>query len=266
MGIDAGSSLVKLAYFEGNRFHFKKYPYYNIEELSNWLNALHPNIVIGLTGGRSERIKQLVNYKINTFNEFDSLEKGLESVTDLNPDKKKSIIVNVGTGTSIFMYDSSNLKRVGGTGLGGGTLMGLAKLLTNEENYYSITEASKKGNRAFIDLFVRDLYENDSKPLNGDLTASNFGKLDGVQNHNKEDILAALTRMIAENIALLANQVGLSKGHEDYIYIGSTISGNSRLKQDLQEITAFFGGSAHFHDQGEYIGALGALRLLNEDL
>jgi type II pantothenate kinase len=265
MGIDAGSSLVKLVFYEGKRFHFKKYSYKEIEQLSNWLTTIHPNMTIGLTGGRSERIKQLLNNKITIFNEFQSLEKGLEFSTDIKPQlKKKAIIVNVGTGTSIFTFGTNGLLRVAGTGLGGGTLMGLAKLLTNEDNYHSISLASEKGNRDFIDLFVRDLYENNVIPLNGDLTASNFGKLDQVQGYKNEDILASLSRMIAENIALLSTQVGNSKGYKDYIYIGSTISGNTRLKRDFKEITAFFGGTAHFLEHGEYLGALGASRLLDE--
>ena len=63
-----------------------------------------------------------------------------------------AVIANIGTGTSIHIMQWARHSRIGGTGIGGGTLTGLGMALTGITNYLDIIEISKKGNRTFIDV------------------------------------------------------------------------------------------------------------------
>ena len=80
----------------------------------------------------------------------------------------------------IKVSDFSNYERVGGTMIGGGTLLGLSNLLTGINDFESILELSKRGDNAGVDMLVRDIYGNNLAPfhgLSGDLLASSFAKV-----------------------------------------------------------------------------------------
>ena len=48
------------------------------------------------------------------------------------------ILTNIGTGTSIHYVYNEQYIRAGGTGVGGGTIMGLSKLLTNIDHFEDV--------------------------------------------------------------------------------------------------------------------------------
>ena len=48
--------------------------------------------------------------------------------------------------------------RVGGSTIGGGTYLGLCKLLTSLQSFEDIAEVEKDGRVASVDLLVRDIY------------------------------------------------------------------------------------------------------------
>lgn len=121
--------------------------------------------------------------------------------------------VNVGSGVSILKVCGLNqIERVGGTLMGGGTLIGLSKLLINQDNYNDIMKLAKMGDNQNLDLLVRDIYgsKTSSLFLEGDIIASSFGKIHQLIQSNerdkikKEDIAKSLLVMICYHIAQLA--------------------------------------------------------------
>lgn len=99
--------------------------------------------------------------------------------------------------------------------IGGGTLLGLANLLTGVNDFEKILEMSRRGNNNNVDMLVKDIYGENSpfKELNGDLLASSFAKVafdnefdgklkfnDVSEKYSKEDILNSLVFMISFNI------------------------------------------------------------------
>jgi type II pantothenate kinase len=65
--------------------------------------------------------------------------------------------------------------------------------------------------------------------------------------------------MIAENIVLLSLQAAAIHHVKDIVYIGSTLSGNSALKNSLESYTEMLRLTPHFLEKGEFCGAHGAL-------
>jgi type II pantothenate kinase len=99
--------------------------------------------------------------------------------------------------------------------IGGGTLLGLANLLTGINDFDTILELSKKGDNNNVDMLVKDIYGDKSpfKDLKGDLLASSFAKVafdnefdgklrfDDIHGkYKKEDVLNSLVFMISFNI------------------------------------------------------------------
>jgi type II pantothenate kinase len=264
VGIDAGGSLVKIAYEENGVFHYKKYPIKELASALQWLKMVAPNATVALTGGKAAIMKDQFFPEGTIFPEFDSACEGAlfllkEAEFDTN---KKFIIVNIGTGTSWFVADHNTYTRILGSGIGGGTLMGLGALLTGETNFSKLVELASRGNKGNVDLLVKDIYYPQEPPIDGNLTASNFAKGVLNQNHTKEDMAAAVINMIGETLVLLSMQAVQAHGADRLVYIGSTLSGNEPLKQCLSSYKKMVGIDHVFLDHGEYAGALGALLLL----
>jgi pantothenate kinase len=112
----------------------------------------------------------------------------------------------------IKVNNYSSYERVSGTMIGGGTLLGLANLLTGINNFDNILELSKKGDYSKVDMLVKDIYGDNSplKGLSGDLLASSFAKVaydhdidtrnNTEKKYSKEDVLNSLVFMISFNI------------------------------------------------------------------
>jgi pantothenate kinase len=117
---------------------------------------------------------------------------------------------------SVLQVDSwDQIKRVTGTLMGGGTLIGLSKLLTNVDNYNDIMNLARQGDNKNVDLVVKDIYGGSAMNLGleSDIIASSFGKINQIIQHNqrdqikKEDIAKSLLTMICFHITQLVHLV-----------------------------------------------------------
>ena len=91
------------------------------------------------------------------------------------------LLCNVGTGVSILHVQSeTQYTRVSGTALGGGTFLGLTRLLTQARQFQEALDVAANGDARRVDMLVGDIYGTgeDRSGLNlpGDLTASFFAK------------------------------------------------------------------------------------------
>ena len=89
------------------------------------------------------------------------------------------IVVSMGTGTSFVKVEGPHIQHIGGIGIGGGTLLGLSRLLLKTQDIHLIAEMARKGTLTNIDLQIQDICNRPLPDLPLDATASNFGKADG---------------------------------------------------------------------------------------
>ncbi len=116
----------------------------------------------------------------------------------------EAIITSCGTGTALVYAkrDSAPLY-LGGTGVGGGTLVGLSKKILATDNVDNISELAKTGSLSQIDLKISDITNQDIIPGFGDImTASNFGSLSDLATKN--DIALGLINMVFETIGMVS--------------------------------------------------------------
>ena len=165
IGIDAGGSLIKIAYEEDGRFHYWKYPLHEVQQLTNWLKMTAPEAKIYATGGKSGLIQSLLPDVI-LVDEFLSIAEGVRFFLkkEMRKTRERFILANIGTGTSIFYIHEGRYERITGTGIGGGTLLGLGHLLGGEKNFYHLVEMADKGNRKKVDMLVKDIYDLTRSP------------------------------------------------------------------------------------------------------
>ncbi|TVU12146.1 hypothetical protein EJB05_45775 [Eragrostis curvula] len=69
------------------------------------------------------------------------------------------LFVNIGPGVSMVEVSSKGkFKRITGSHIGGGTILGLAKLLTGCSSFEEFLELSQRGNNESVDLTIKDLF------------------------------------------------------------------------------------------------------------
>ncbi|PLR79559.1 type II pantothenate kinase [Bacillus canaveralius] len=264
IGIDAGGSLIKIAYEQSGSFHYRKYPIADLDSALGWLKMLAPDAAVALTGGKSALLKEQYFQRGFIFPEFDAACTGAVYFLkdeQINLDEK-FIIVNIGTGTSWFVVEGSNYSRILGSGIGGGTLMGLGALLTGETDYSRLIKLAETGEKGNVDMLVKDIYFPQEPPIDGNLTASNFAKGSINPDSSSEDRIASVINMIGETVILLSMQAAVANQATKIVYIGSTLAGNEPLKQCLASYKKMVGLEHIFLDHGEYCGAIGALMSL----
>ncbi len=262
VGIDAGGTLIKTVHLKEGEYNYKIFPLNDINEVVTWLKDHHPKSKLKITGGKQSVLAKLVENEVELVPEFEATTNGVRAILERSnltlPDDY--LLVNVGTGTSIHSVHCKSAERLGGTGVGGGMLLGLSYLLTGRTDFSEITQLAAKGERNGIDLKVNDIYEGAS-PIDGDLTASNFGFIDRIkqQEVKDEDVLACLIGMISESILMMAIPFTKTISTSTIVFIGSTFQSNPLLKQQFERIEELFDINANFPPHGQFSGAVGAL-------
>ena len=149
--------------------------------------------------------------------EFDSIGRGGTYISGLSD----ALVVSMGTGTAIVhARKDGSMQYLGGTGVGGGTLVGLSKLLLNAETMSHIEKLSDGGCLDNIDLRIKDMTATDSLTrLEGDLTAANFGKLSDLAT--KDDIALGIMNLVFETVGMVSIFAARSVGAKDIILTGN---------------------------------------------
>ncbi|WP_010531382.1 type II pantothenate kinase [Lentibacillus jeotgali] len=263
IGIDAGGTLIKVAYTENRRIHYQSFRSGAVDDVVKWIGEHFKNPDICVTGGKSEVLAEKMNNPAKTVIEFDATTQGITYLAD-QQDKSLGgdfLFVNVGTGTSMHYVQDGRQERVGGSGIGGGTLLGLAFLTTGMQDYEQIVRGARDGDRENVDLKVKDIFEGALPPISGDLTASNFGKTEAMmlEPPSNPDILAANIGFIGEVIVTISSQMAGQYDAEAIVYVGSSFRSNPLLQEIIEMYAGMIGKKPVFLDHGEYSGAVGAL-------
>ncbi|HUC90446.1 MAG TPA: type II pantothenate kinase [Paenibacillus sp.] len=273
-GIDAGGTLVKIAYEEnGGEIRYVKLASDPLEAAAAWIRSRMPEARLCMTGGRASRLLGLLERSAESVSEFEATCEGAKRL--LEQDGKswdRFLLANVGTGTSIHIVGGDGAARVGGTGVGGGTILGLARLLAGTADFESIVRAAQAGIRDTADLKVSHIYEGAIPPIDGNLTASNFGRVEETIRRSAglgqsaefpvEDVLASVIGMVGETVATVSVHAAGQHDAQVIVYIGSSFEWNEPLKEAVASYTRFRGAEPYFAPNGAFSGALGALLAL----
>lgn len=148
--------------------------------------------------------------------EFESNARGGLYLSGL----ERAIIVSMGTGTAYVYAENGGSEYLGGTGVGGGTLIGLSKKLLAMSDPEQIAVLAEKGDLANIDLRIGDISKSAINSILLDhTTAANFGKVDDLAS--REDIALGIFNMVYETIGMLAVFAARQKGLRDVVLIGN---------------------------------------------
>ena len=170
----------------------------------------------------------------------------------------RAIVVSMGTGTALVHASSDGkMDYLGGTGVGGGTLLGLSKLMLKAESIAHIEEYANLGDLSNIDLRIKDITKGESI-LSDDLTASNFGKVSDIAS--KEDISLGIMNMVYETVGMISIFASRSVGVSDIVLSGNmTRLAFCREKFDFfNRMKDTYGVNFIIPERAEFATAIGA--------
>jgi type II pantothenate kinase len=210
---------------------------------------------IRVTGVGSSFVKDDI-YGIKTVkvNEFNAIGLGGLYLTGLS----NAIVVSMGTGTAFVHAKGDKFEHLGGTGVGGGTLLGLSSKLLGTRNFKNICELAAEGDISKIDLAVGDITKSEAGILKNETTASNFGKISDYANKN--DIAAGLINMVCQTIGMLAYFASRFSGTNNIVLCGS-MTNIPDTSEYFSVINSLYGVNIFVPEDAEFATALGAALL-----
>lgn len=209
-----------------------------------------------MTGVGSSFIdKPIYSLRCEKVSEFKSVGLGGLYLSGLD----EAIVVSMGTGTALIHAKKSGNSTVteylGGTGVGGGTLLGLSRKMIGVDDINHFEQLSEGGNLDNIDLRIKDISGDKSFQINEEITASNFGKLSDIANKN--DIALGIANMIGETIAMLSVFAARNFDTKTVVLTGNltTIRAITRVFEGL---ASSFGVRFLIPEQAQFATVIGA--------
>ncbi|MDR3166452.1 MAG: pantothenate kinase [Treponema sp.] len=169
--------------------------------------------------------------------------------------RENIIITNIGTGTAIIEAKGDKISHLGGSGVGGGTILGLAKRLLMMSDFSGIMELAEQGNLKQVDLLLEDIMETKLSFLDRESTASNFGKM--LDTAKSEDIALGIINLVYQVIGMLSVFAAQSKNINSVVITGNG-SNNPIGKNILSVITGMYNVFFEYPVDAEYTTAIGA--------
>ncbi|MEM0359931.1 MAG: hypothetical protein QXK06_01160 [Candidatus Diapherotrites archaeon] len=223
LGIDLGASTTDFVLMEKHKVLKKKsIETVSLEKLEIAIRALNWPLErvksFCVTGGKSAKCKRIL------------LGKPVKIICEINAigagglfcaKKKKAIVVSLGTGTCIVNASGDQFEHCFGTGVGGGTLLGLSRQLLLLEDLKKVNELAKKGNLEKIDLLVKDIVGKGIGKLPGNATASNFGRSALAK---KTDVALGIINLVAETNAVVVSLASEKCEQKEIVLTGKLLS------------------------------------------
>ena len=173
--------------------------------------------------------------------------------------KDHAVIVSMGTGTAILEATKEDgkiiSKHVIGSGVGGGTLVGLCNSAIGISDPVVLAELADRGNAGAADLTIGDITDVEIPGLPMDATASNFGKAtDGLA---KEDIAASVFNMVHQVIGCLAVVSSRYCSVKDIVLTGQ-LTGFNWCKKIASDFSKMYDVNFMIPENAVYATAIGA--------
>ncbi|TVQ88362.1 MAG: type II pantothenate kinase [Bacteroidetes bacterium] len=262
IGIDIGGSTTKIVGFQDNKL---------LEPLSveasdpvasasgalgKFINTYGLSInqvkLIRMTGvGASFIHKDILGIPVYKVEEFRALGHGGLYLSGL----KRAVIVSMGTGTALVKAHGNCISHIGGTGVGGGTIMGLSKAMLNLTDFDNIISLAESGDLSQVDLSISDISMGDIGNLPPTLTASNFGKMS--DKATKNDLLKAVLNMVFQTIGMMAVLAAKVEKDTEIVISGNLITIPQAMRT-FNELSKLYKVKFHLPKYARYCTAIGA--------
>ena len=177
-----------------------------------------------------------------------------------------AIVVSMGTGTALIHATkkggSTETEYLGGTGVGGGTLLGLSRQMLGVDTIEHLEQLAETGDLNKVDLRIGDISGDHNFQIGEEITASNFGKLSDIAN--KHDIALGIANMVAETIAMLAVFAARNFNAKNVVLTGNLTALRS-VTRVFENLESTFGVKFLIPEMAQFATVIGAALCDSED-
>jgi type II pantothenate kinase len=216
---------------------------------------------LAVTGGRHRLLPEKIGQcNLVGVGELQAIGCGGQAIIDLTEQKAKPLlVVSAGSGTAIVAARGDHYQHVTGTGVGGGTMLGLARLLLQTVEPAEIDALAQQGNSNGVDLSLTDVVTGPIGSLPADATAVNFGRLARqALTPSREDLAAALMTLVGQVISLLAINAARAQQIEQIVITGH-MTDMASIRRVIGLVGQYYATSIDLPNDAGYATALGAL-------
>lgn len=217
---------------------------------------------LAVTGGRHRMLPHAIDdLPITSVGELAAISRGGQALAGLTRETLTTplLIVSAGSGTAMMAARGHEYQHVTGSGVGGGTMLGLARLLLGTVNPSEIDRLAMAGDANSVDLALRDVVMGPIGSLPPDTTAVNFGRL---AHHdltpNREDLAAAIVTLVGQVVATLAINAARAQQIERVVFTGH-LTDMVSMRANMERVGEFFGLPLTALPNAGHATALGAL-------
>lgn len=183
--------------------------------------------------------------------EFRAIGLGGKYISGLN----NCIVVSMGTGTAITSVIGADIRHVCGTGIGGGTIIGLGQRLCGSHSFCHLLDLAKNGALANVDLAIGDITHDQLSNMNNKTTASNFGKIS--DSANAGDMALGLLNMVFQTVGTFAMMAARPLEMHDIVLTG-TLACMDLARPILDELEELYDVRYVVPENADFATAIGA--------
>jgi len=217
---------------------------------------------LAVTGGRHQLLPDRIgDCALIRVGEVEAIGRGGQALLKIADEESAApiLVMSAGSGTAVVEAHGDQYTHVTGTGVGGGTLIGLSRLLLHTTDHHEIDALAQRGDPNGADLSLADVVTGPIGQLPPDATAVNFGRLARRDIAvSREDLAAALVTLVGQTIALIAINAARARQVERIVATGHLIDMSS-VRDALRQVGDIYGMRITLPQDAGYGTALGAL-------
>lgn len=211
---------------------------------------------IAATGGNRESLPAHIDTRpVRSVHEVPAIAAGGLALAGV----ERAIVTSAGSGTAVVRADGTEARHVTGTGVGGGTLVGLGRLLLGTVDPRAIDALARSGDPAGLNLTIGEILGGAIGSLPPETTAVNFGRAARAPvAASPEDIAAALVNMVGQVVGVLAINAARAEQLPAIVIVGH-LTDLPSIRETLGQVAHFYGATITIPELGGYATATGAL-------
>jgi type II pantothenate kinase len=178
---------------------------------------------------------------------------------------ERALVMSLGTGTALVGAGPEGYRHLGGTAVGGGTVLGLARLILGTADPAAIGALAAAGDPGKVDLTVGDIIGGPVGVVPAEMTAAHFGKV-GHPAHDglafaPEDIAAGLLELVGQAVGRMGLMAARAQGYDRLVLTGRLVEWPG-IRRAIARVAGLVGGNILIPPDPAFATARGALAAL----
>ena len=221
---------------------------------------LPEGLPIGVTGGRYRSLPELLDgHPLQKVDEMLALGLGGLVLSGLDA----ALVVSAGTGTAMVAARGDEVHHVTGSAVGGGTLLGLSKLILGTDDPMEVDRLALAGDASAVDIMLSEAVGGEVGRLPAKANAVNLGKLDRENGFTQENLAAGLVRLVAQVIAVIALNAANAEDLEDILLVGHLMDLES-IRNEIALVGDFYQRSFIIPENPGFGTAMGVMEVMRD--